>query len=100
MATSRNSVDPIALRSSADQVRNIASNLQSELSSLEGIVRSTADAWEGAAKDSVEEVFQAKYKKYLNDIIASLGNYSSAMTAFANDNDEVAAQGARRFSGL
>ena len=98
--SSRSSVDPAALRSSADQVRNIANNLQSEVNSLQGIVRTTADAWEGAAKETFEEAFNTKYKKYLTDIITSLGNYASAMTAYANEEEETVSRGAQRFNSL
>ena len=98
--SSRSSVDPAALRSSADQVRNIANNLQSELNSLQGIVRTTADAWEGAAKETFEEAFNTKYKKYLTDIITSLGNYASAMTAYANEEEERVSWGALWFNIL
>ena len=49
MASSRISLDTAALRSSAAQVKGIAGNLENELHSLEQIIASTADVWEGSA---------------------------------------------------
>ena len=100
MASSRISLDTAALRSSAAQVKGIAGNLENELHSLEQIIASTADAWEGAAKETFEEAFNTKYKKYLTDIITSLGNYASAMTAYANEEEETVSRGAQRFNSL
>ena len=100
MASSRISVDPAALRSSAAQVNNIAANLGNELASLEQIVTATADAWEGAAKDSFENAFNTTYKKHLTDIKNSLEQYAKDMITFADENDDVTAKGARRFEGI
>ena len=49
MAQSKISLDTAALRSSAAQVKGIAGNLENELHSLEQIIASTANAWEGSA---------------------------------------------------
>ena len=65
MAQSKISLDTAALRSSAAQVKGIAGNLENELHSLEQIIASTANAWEGSAKDSFERTFQTTYKKNL-----------------------------------
>ena len=100
MAQSRISLDTALLRSSAAQVKGIAGNLESELHSLESIINSTADAWEGDAKDSFERTFQTTYKKNLTEIYKSLENYAKAMEQYANDNDEVTRSGARRFESI
>lgn len=100
MAQSRISLDTALLRSSAAQVKGIAGNLESELHSLESIINSTADAWEGPAKDSFEKTFQTTYKKNLTEIYKSLESYAKAMEQFANDNDELTRSGARRFESI
>ena len=100
MAQSRISLDTAALRSSAAQVEGIAGNLENELHSLEQIINTTADAWEGEAKDSFERTFQTTYKKNLTEIKNSLQNYAKAMEQYANDNDEVTRSGARRFDSI
>ena len=96
MASSRISLDTAALRSSAAQVKGIAGNLENELHSLEQIIASTADAWEGSAKDS----FERTYKKNLTEIKTSLQNYAKAMEEYANENDDVTSRGARRFDSI
>lgn len=100
MGQTRISLDTAALRSSAAQVKGIAGNLENELHSLEQIIASTADAWEGTAKDSFERTFQTTYKKNLTEIKNSLQNYAKAMEEYANDNDEVTSRGARRFDSI
>ena len=100
MASSRISLDTAALRSSAAQVKGIAGNLENELHSLEQIIASTADAWEGSAKDSFERTFQTTYKKNLTEIKTSLQNYAKAMEEYANENDDVTSLGARRFDSI
>lgn len=100
MGASRISLDTAALRSSAAQVKGIAGNLENELHSLEQIIASTADAWEGTAKDSFERTFQSTYKKNLTEIKNSLQNYAKAMEEYANENDEVTSRGARRFDSI
>ena len=100
MAQSRISLDTAALRSSAAQVKGIAGNLENELHSLEQIIASTADAWEGSAKDSFERTFQTTYKKNLTEIKTSLQNYAKAMEEYANENDDVTSRGARRFDSI
>ena len=100
MAQSRISLDTAALRSSAAQVKGIAGNLENELHSLEQIINTTADAWEGEAKDSFERTFQTTYKKNLTEIKNSLQNYAKAMEEYANENDEVTSRGARRFESI
>ncbi len=100
MGASRISLDTAALRSSAAQVKGIAGNLENELHSLEQIIATTADAWEGTAKDSFERTFQTTYKKNLTEIKNSLENYAKAMEEYANENDEVTNRGARRFDSI
>ncbi len=100
MGASRISLDTAALRSSAAQVKGIAGNLENELHSLEQIIATTADAWEGTAKDSFERTFQTTYKKNLTEIKNSLENYAKAMEEYANENDEVTSRGARRFDSI
>ena len=100
MAQSKISLDTAALRSSAAQVKGIAGNLENELHSLEQIIASTANAWEGSAKDSFERTFQTTYKKNLTEIENSLQNYAKAMEEYANENDEVTSRGARRFESI
>ena len=100
MAQSKISLDTAALRSSAAQVQGIAGNLENELHSLEQIIASTANAWEGSAKDSFERTFQTTYKKNLTEIKNSLQNYAKAMEEYANENDEVTSRGARRFESI
>ena len=100
MAQSKISLDTAALRSSAAQVKGIAGNLETELHSLEQIIASTANAWEGSAKDSFERTFQTTYKKNLTEIKNSLQNYAKAMEEYANENDEVTSRGARRFESI
>ncbi len=100
MAQSKISLDTAALRSSAAQVKGIAGNLENELHSLEQIIASTANAWEGSAKDSFERTFQTTYKKNLTEIKNSLQNYAKAMEEYANENDEVTSRGARRFESI
>ena len=100
MAQSKIRLDTAALRSSAAQVKGIAGNLENELHSLEQIIASTANAWEGSAKDSFERTFQTTYKKNLTEIKNSLQNYAKAMEEYANENDEVTSRGARRFESI
>ena len=100
MAQSKISLDTAALRSSAAQVKGIAGNLENELHSLEQIIASTANAWEGSAKDSFERTFQTTYKKNLTEIKNSLQNYAKAMDEYAHENDEVTSRGARRFESI
>ena len=100
MAQSKISLDTAALRSSAAQVKGIAGNLENELHSLEQIIASTANAWEGSAKDSFERTFQTTYKKNLTEIKNSLQNYAKAMEEYANENDEVTSRGARRLESI
>ncbi len=100
MAQSKISLDTAALRSSAAQVKGIAGNLENELHSLEQIIASTANAWEGSAKDSFERTFQTTYKKNLTEIKNSLQNYAKAMEEYANENDEVTSRGACRFESI
>ena len=100
MAQSKISLDTAALRSSAAQVKGIAGNLENELHSLEQIIASNANAWEGSAKDSFERTFQTTYKKNLTEIKNSLQNYAKAMEEYANENDEVTSRGARRFESI
>ncbi len=87
--------------SGASQLRSAGKgNLENELHSLEQIINTTADAWEGEAKDSFERTFQTTYKKNLTEIKNSLQNYAKAMEQYANDNDEVTRSGARRFDSI
>ena len=94
------SLDTAALRSSASRVNGIAGNLESELSTLEQIIHSTADAWEGPAKVSFENAFQNTYKKHLTEIKESLRQYAKAMTAYADETDETTSRGAQRFDSI
>lgn len=98
--SSKVSLDTSALRSSASRVNGIAGNLESELSTLEQIIHSTADAWEGPAKVSFENAFQNTYKKNLTEIKESLRKYAQAMTSYADETDETTSRGARRFDSI
>ena len=100
MAQSKISLDTAALRSSAAQVKGIAGNLENELHSLEQIIASTANAWEGSAKDSFERTFQTTYKKNLTEIKNSLQNYAKAMEEYANENGGGTTPGPRRFESI
>ncbi len=98
--SSKVSLDTSSLRSSAARVNGIAGNLESELSTLEQIIQSTAGAWEGDAKVSFENTFRTTYKKNLTEIKESLRKYAQAMTSYANDTDEATSRGARRFDSI
>lgn len=98
--SSKISLDTSALRSSASRVNAIASELESELASLQQIIQSTANAWEGDAKVSFENTFNTTYKKNLTEIKESLCRYAQAMTSYANDTDEATSRGARRFDSI
>ena len=97
MASTKTSLDSAALRSSASQVKNIASNLENELHSLEQVINTTAGSWEGPAKESFERSFQTVHKKHLTEIKAALDQYAKAMESFANANDELSEKGTRLF---
>lgn len=94
------SLDTSALRSSASRVNGIASELESELATLQQIIQSTANSWEGDAKVSFENTFNTTYKKNLTEIKESLRQYAQAMTTYANETDETTNRGARRFDKI
>lgn len=97
---SKVSVDTASLRSSASRVNGIASDIENELSTLEQIILTTADAWEGSAKVSFENAFRNTYKKNLTEIKESLRKYAQAMTTYADETDETTSRGARRFDSI
>jgi len=94
------SLDTSTLRSAASRVNGISSNLESELSTLEQIIQSTANAWEGDAKVAFENTFRTTYKKNLTEIKNSLLQYAKAMNAYADDLDNATQRGSRRFSSI
>jgi len=92
-------VNTESLSASAGRVKTIASGFESELAQLQSLVDTTAGEWEGPAKESFLATYE-KYKKNMNEFIASLNTYSSAMSAYARDMDEATAAGAQRFNSI
>ena len=100
MSSTKVSLDTSSLRSSAARVTGIAGNIESELATLEQIIQSTANAWEGNAKVSFENTFRTTYKKNLTEIKESLRQYAQAMNAYAEDMYTATSRGASRFNSL
>ena len=101
MAGNKDNVkDAGGLLQKADEINAAAERFQAELDSLDKLITSFTDVWEGDVKDAFDQAYYGKYQKYIKEVIESLKNYHTEAKTTAQKAADRISEGTGRFNSL
>ena len=101
MAGNRDNVkDASGLLKLSNDINTAAGKFQTELDSLDRLIASFTEVWEGDVKDAFDQKYHEKYQKNIKEIISALQDYHRTSKSVAETAISRIGEGQSKFNAL